>query len=159
MDTILKISEAANLAIHAMVYVARSGPGINHSVSEIAAAQGGSESHLSKVLQRLVKSGLLASRRGPGGGFFLGREAEQIAMIEILEAIDGPVSDCQCLLGRQKCMFGSCALGTLISHVNSQLHSFLSTRKLADMVDQTAKHRSPKSRAGRRVHHTESPWR
>jgi hypothetical protein len=69
MDTILRISDAANLAIHAMAHIARSKGNVNHSVGEIAGEQGVSVAHLSKVMQRLVKVGLLTSRRGPGGGF------------------------------------------------------------------------------------------
>ena len=70
MDTILRISDAANLAIHAMAHIAKSGGDANHSVGEIAAEQGVSEAHLSKVMQRLVKVGLLTSRRGPGAALF-----------------------------------------------------------------------------------------
>lgn len=159
MDTILKISTSANLAIHAMVYIARSAPNVIHSVGEIAAAQDGSASHLSKVLQRLVKEGLLASRRGPGGGFVLGREAKQIPLLDILEAIDGRVLDCKCILRREKCMFGDCALGVLITHVNRQMHSFLESQSLADMAApivqrrglRAASHGRPPKRHGKRV--------
>ena len=81
MDTILRISDAANLAIHAMAHIARSKGNVNHSVGEIAGEQGVSVAHLSKVMQRLVKVGLLTSRRGPGGGFVLGRAADKISLL------------------------------------------------------------------------------
>jgi Rrf2 family protein len=140
MDTILRISDAANLAIHAMAHIARSGPGVNHSVGEISAEQGVSEAHLSKVMQRLVKVGLLTSRRGPGGGFVLGREANAISLLEILEAMDGPMSDCKCLLGRKKCLFGGCALGALLTHVNHQVRLFMASRHLSDLMGPAGKH-------------------
>src|ERR1039457_5676018 len=89
----------------------------NHSVGEIATDQGVSQAHLSKVMQRLVKFGLLTSRRGPGGGFLLGRAPETITLLEILEAMDGPMSDNKCMLGRKKCLYGGCALGALLTHV------------------------------------------
>jgi Rrf2 family nitric oxide-sensitive transcriptional repressor len=140
MDTILRISDAANLAIHAMAHIAKSKGGVNQSVGEIANHQGVSEAHLSKVMQRLVKVGLLTSRRGPGGGFQLGREAETISLLEILEAMDGPMSDCKCLLGRKKCLFGGCALGTLLTHVNHQVRVFLASRNLTDLTGPVGKH-------------------
>jgi Rrf2 family transcriptional regulator, nitric oxide-sensitive transcriptional repressor len=140
MDTILRISDAANLAIHAMAHIARSKGSVNHSVGEIASEQGVSEAHLSKVMQRLVKVGLLTSRRGPGGGFVLGREADKISLLEILESIDGPMSDCKCLLGRKKCLFGGCALGALLSHVNHQVRIFLASRNLTDLLGASGKH-------------------
>ena len=140
MDTILRISDAANLAIHAMAHIARSRDGANQSVGEIAAHQGVSEAHLSKVMQRLVKVKLLTSRRGPGGGFLLGREADKISLLEILEAMDGPMSDCKCLLGRKKCLFGGCALGALLTHVNHQVRVFMASRSLTDLTGSSFKH-------------------
>jgi Rrf2 family protein len=89
MDKILKISASASLAMYAMVHVDRSRPGKIHSVAKIAAAKRESKSLWSKVLQRLMKVGLLASRRGPGGGFFIGQKVKHIRLIEILEAIGG----------------------------------------------------------------------
>ena len=140
MDTILRISDAANLAIHAMAHIARSKGNVNHSVGEIAGEQGVSVAHLSKVMQRLVKVGLLTSRRGPGGGFVLGRAADKISLLEILEAMDGPMSDCKCLLGRKKCLFGGCALGALLTHVNHQVRVFMASRNLTDLMGASLKH-------------------
>jgi Rrf2 family protein len=140
MDTILRISDAANLGIHAMAHIARGAADVNHSVGEIADHQGVSEAHLSKVMQRLVKVGLLTSRRGPGGGFLLGRPAKRISLLEILEAVDGPMSDCKCLLGRKKCLFGGCALGALLTHVNHQVRVFLASRNLTDLTGSSLKH-------------------
>jgi len=91
-------------------------------------------------MQRLVKVGLLTSRRGPGGGFVLGREADKISLLEILEAMDGPMSDCKCLLGRKKCLFGGCALGALLTHVNHQVRVFMASRNLIDLVGPSGKH-------------------
>ncbi len=140
MDTILRISDAANLAIHAMAHIARSKGGVNQSVGEIADHQGVSEAHLSKVMQRLVKVGLLTSRRGPGGGFLLRRPAETISLLEILEAMDGPMTDTKCLLGRKKCLFGGCALGALLTHVNHQVRVFMASRNLNDLTGPPGKH-------------------
>ena len=140
MDTILRISDAANLAIHAMAHIARAKGGVNQSVGEIADHQGVSEAHLSKVMQRLVKVGLLTSRRGPGGGFLLRRPAATISLLEILEAMDGPMADTKCLLGRKKCLFGGCALGALLTHVNHQVRVFMASRNLTDLVGPAAKH-------------------
>jgi Rrf2 family protein len=140
MDTILRISDAANLAIHAMAHIAQAKGGVNQSVGEIASHQGVSEAHLSKVMQRLVKVGLLTSRRGPGGGFLLNREAESISLLEILEAMDGPMSDSKCLLGRKKCLFGGCALGALLTHVNHQVRMFLAAHNVGELVGPPGKH-------------------
>ena len=140
MDTILRISDAANLAIHAMAHIARAKGGVNQSVGQIADHQGVSEAHLSKVMQRLVKVGLLSSRRGPGGGFVLRRPADTISLLEILEALDGPMADTKCLLGRKQCLFGGCALGALLTHVNRQVRVFLASRNLTDLTGPAGRH-------------------
>jgi Rrf2 family protein len=142
MDSILKISDAANLAIHAMAHIARSKDNANQSSSEIATRYGFSESHLSKVMQRLVKVGLLTSRRGPGGGFILTRPAKTISLIEILETMDGPMSDNKCMTGHAKCVDRGCALGALLTHVNHHVRMFMASRNLTDLKDSSLKNAS-----------------
>jgi Rrf2 family protein len=47
--------------------------------------------YLLKILQQLVRANVLRSKRGPRGGFFLARPAEGITLLEIIEAVDGPL--------------------------------------------------------------------
>lgn len=147
MDTILKISDAANMAIHALASIGRIADA-NQSVNRISTELGVSEAHLSKVMQRMVKAGLVSSRRGPGGGFLLNRGPERISLLEILEAIDGPVVDCKCLLGRKRCLFGGCAMDALASHVNHQVRAFMATHSLKDMMGPSRKHATFLGRLG-----------
>jgi Rrf2 family transcriptional regulator, nitric oxide-sensitive transcriptional repressor len=132
MESVLKISDAANLAIHAMGHIAVAGPERSHSVAEISSLQGVSEAHLSKVMQRLVKAGLLTSRRGPGGGFVLGRSADAITLLDIFEAIDGPIGTETCLFARETCLFKGCALGGLMRKLNRQVKEFFASRRLSE---------------------------
>ena len=46
--------------------------------------------YLLKIMQQLVRANVLSSKRGPGGGFSLARPANEITMLEIVEAVDGP---------------------------------------------------------------------
>lgn len=119
MPTILNISDAASLALHAMAYIASRPDGDRCAVGAMAEVFGISAAHLSKVLQRLAQLGFLESRRGPGGGFILGRPAEEISLLEIYEAMDGPVLERACLLRHQVCLPGDCLLGQLITDVQS----------------------------------------
>ena len=86
----LRISEAASIALHTMAYLARNKDRMV-STHEIAGAMGLSENHLAKVRQRLVKAGLVEAQRGPSGGFMLSRPAEDITLLEVYEAIEGPL--------------------------------------------------------------------
>lgn len=58
---------------------------------------------LAKVLQQLTRQGILTSMRGPNGGVALGRPAEQIALKEVVVAIDGPELFTECVLGLPDC--------------------------------------------------------
>jgi Rrf2 family protein len=129
----LKISDAANLALHAMAALACTNGGGQTSVNQLAERLGVSEHHLAKVMQRLGKIGLVKSRRGPKGGFTLGRDPDTIHLIEIYEAIEGPMPERECLLDRQVCDGTHCLMGDLIQSVDRQVRDHMQNTKLTDM--------------------------
>ena len=80
-----------------MVHLAAGPPAHKHPLHELAAATGVQESFLSKILQRLVHQGLLLSQRGSGGGFVLNRAPDQLSLLDVVEAIEGPTQLNQCV--------------------------------------------------------------
>ena len=70
------------------------------SVKKIAQLLNVSHNHLSKVLQRLVKSELIISIKGHSGGFKLAKPAEEVTFLEIYEAIEGRFKPSTCLLSK-----------------------------------------------------------
>ena len=100
---------------------------------EIAEKQHVSENHLSKVLQRLAKANLVHSIRGPKGGFNLSRDAESITLLEVFEAIEGPIGQSNCLLGFSSCN-GACIMGTLLFDINRQVREYLSKTKIIELT-------------------------
>jgi len=128
----LRISEAATLALHSMALLAAR-PGGLLATHEMATELRVSEAHLSKVLQRLSKAGLVAATRGPGGGFELAKEPGEISLLDVYETIDGPLGCDECLLGTPTCRGEACMLGDLIKSVNEQMRTYLSTTRLADV--------------------------
>lgn len=135
MPSVLKISEAASIALHAMIYIAI------HSekpatTNEIANSFGVSANHLSKVLQRLVKSGLLTSLKGPTGGFIITKACDDITFLEIYEAIDGPIKTGCCLFGKNVCSFDDCIMGNFLNQTNSNLKKFFGDKKLSHFCNQ-----------------------
>lgn len=129
----LKISDAASLALHTMVLLAAN-PGRLVSNKEIASTLKVSEAHLSKVLQRLAKVGLVNSIRGPKGGFRLERDGDSVTLLEVYEAIEGPLLVCNCLLDKQICAKSHCILGKLISQVNLEIKEYLAGNTLNQLV-------------------------
>jgi Rrf2 family protein len=116
-----------------MVYLANVEENRMVSVAQIAETLGVSRDHLGKVLQRLNKLGLATSHKGPGGGFSLQRWQRDTTLLEIVEAIDGPLSESCCLLQSQVCSKGHCILGGLLDGVHREVHGYLSSRKLSGM--------------------------
>jgi Rrf2 family protein len=136
---ILNITEAANLALHSLVYLANNQGDWPISAARTAAPFGASEAHLNKVFQRLNKAGLVGSVRGPRGGFVLARDAEEITLLEIFEAIDGPLPRGHCLLGKEACTFGSCIFGGLLPAIHGMVSDHFSGTTLADLMAESGK--------------------
>jgi Rrf2 family protein len=133
MPNVLRISEAASLALHAMVLLAKSA-GRPLSNLDAAAAMGGSANTLSKVLQRLSKAGLAESARGPHGGFRLARKADEIRLLDIYEAVEGPLGEPQCLLAQAVCDGRDCVLGGLVGDVHKKMGKYLQGTTLAALA-------------------------
>ncbi len=129
MSHLMKVSEAASLALHSMAYLAGC-PGVNVSARQIATRLGVSEAHLSKVLQRMAQAGLVKSSRGPKGGFALKIPAEKITLLDIFETIEGRLEATECLLGIPICSGPYCILGGLLKQVDEQAREYLDQTKL-----------------------------
>ncbi len=132
MSKIVMISEAASLAIHAMVLIARSKQSIN--VTRIAGQMGASRNHLAKVMQRLVKDGFVRSTRGPAGGFVLNKSPEDITLLNIYESIEGPVELSGCPLDHKICAIGQCLMEGVINEATALVIKHFSAKSLSDLI-------------------------
>lgn len=143
MSSIVRISEAANLGIHALVYLSVERECSPCSAGVIARALGVSESHLAKVMQRLVAAGMVGSTRGARGGFSLTADPSTTSLLSILEAIDGPVLSSGCLLGRETCLVHACWLAELEHDALKLLQRHLGKVTLADVASHPAPNSEP----------------
>jgi len=130
---ILHISDAASLALHAAVLLASSSPRPLRS-KEIADTIHASETHLSKVLQRLARAGLVRSTRGPKGGFVLADDPEAISLLDIFEAIEGPLRPTTCLLDKPLCDGRCCIFGGTLQKAGEIVRRHLAATKLSRLV-------------------------
>ncbi len=133
MQKVLNISEAFSLALHATSLMA--GARQRLSVAQIASRLSVSEAHLSKVLQRLGKAGILESTRGPGGGFSLKGPAKEISLLNIYESVEGPLRPAACLFEEKSCGGKTCLLGGLIGQVNREFEDYLRKTRLSQVKD------------------------
>ncbi len=132
MASAFKISNAAALALHAVTMLIQH-PQAALSTHTIAAALQCSEAHLSKVMQRLVRAGLVNSTRGPKGGFKLAIKESELNVLGVLEAIEGPLGEGGCLLNPSQCDGKECLFGALSVHVNAIVRKELSRISAADL--------------------------
>jgi Rrf2 family protein len=87
----MKLTRASSYALHALAYMAaqkRDRPVASHHIAE---ARGIPERFLLKVLKPLVSARILHSVKGPNGGYRLARSPDDISLLAVLEAVDGPV--------------------------------------------------------------------
>ena len=96
-------TRASDYALRGMAYLAKQTPGKLSMASEIASAENMPEYFFSKIFQNLAKSGLVNSFRGSNGGFVLARSPEDIKVLEVIEAIDGPIAASKCALDPNLC--------------------------------------------------------
>jgi len=99
----MQITRAADYAVRVMVHLASRPEGEKLRLAALVQATGVRESFLSKVLQRLVHTGMVSSHRGTGGGFCLKELPDQTRLLEVIEAIEGPLELNVCLGRGQGC--------------------------------------------------------
>ena len=134
MSGVFSISEAALLAVHAMNFIARH-HGRTVSTREIAEFYHASEAHLSKVMQRLAKAGMVKSVRGPKGGFILGKNCGDITLLDLYELFEGTLIMNSCLFSKPKCSRQNCIFGDLFKEFNVRVKNFLENKNLNDTIE------------------------
>ncbi|MCK5786155.1 MAG: Rrf2 family transcriptional regulator [Candidatus Sabulitectum sp.] len=135
MARLLKISEAASIAMHALILLAEK-QGEQLSNRRIAEAFNISANHSSKVLQRLIKGGFVNAVRGPGGGYSLAVDPEEVSLLDVYKAVDGEPDCGNCLFGRGKhCSLDTCLFSEMISDAEKLIQKHLGSVTLAYYMD------------------------
>jgi Rrf2 family protein len=98
---------------------------------------GFSEAHFAKVMQALSRAGIVRSVRGPAGGTRLARKPDEINLLEVYEALDGPIAENRCLLSPKICTTRCCPLGRELARMNQGLRQTLSGATLLAMSKAT----------------------
>jgi Rrf2 family protein len=85
----VKLPESTEWVLHATTSLAQLGQGSTASAAQLAEHYGLPVAYLAKQLQALVRAGVLSGATGPRGGFRLARPADQITLLQVIEAVDG----------------------------------------------------------------------
>ena len=128
-------SKPCAYAIRAMAHVANLTGEVPAGGKEIAEAEGIPAPVLRKILQELVRRGLLDSRRGPGGGFRLARPAKRITLRDVVAAIDGLDQFQECAVGLERCSDDApCPLHDHWKRLKNQFQGYLERTTLDEMA-------------------------
>jgi Rrf2 family protein len=109
-DFTMQITRQADYAMRAVMYLSQLGPERRAATSQIAEEQNIPPSFLAKIVSQLSVAGLLQTSRGARGGVSLARSPEDISILEVVEAIDGPILLNDCVLDSSSCAFGDACL-------------------------------------------------
>jgi Rrf2 family protein len=123
MSKIVSLSEAASIALHGLILIAREQEGLN--VIKIAERTNTSKHHVAKVMQRLVKAGFLYSQRGPSGGFALKKKPAEINFLDIYETIEGNIEINACPMEKPICPFDKCIMNNVTNKMTNEFRSYL----------------------------------
>lgn len=130
-------STSCHYGLQAMIYIAlHSTNDKNVDLGQIAEKQEIPKHFLSKILQMLVKRGLLNSMKGPTGGFSLKRPADEITLIEVIDAIDGLDVFTQCGIGFKRCDDDHpCPIHNEYKQVRNNIRELFETKTLLELSE------------------------
>ena len=130
----MQITRQADYAVRAVLHLARTGDQ-RTATSMIAEEQHIPPSFLAKIISQLSIAGLLHTSRGARGGVTLAREAKDITLLEVIEAIDGPIQLNECVGDNGICSFeDSCPLRPVWCDAQEELVGRLKGTNFADMI-------------------------
>jgi len=131
----MQITRQADYAVRAVLYLARLGPSQRAATHQVAHEQRIPPSFLAKIISQLSIAGLLHTSRGARGGVTLAREAKEITLLDVVEAIDGPILLNECVGEKGLCAFADeCPLKPIWCETQEHLVSRLRETRFDELV-------------------------
>jgi Rrf2 family protein len=135
----MQITRQADYAVRAVLHLARAGSAERSATSSVAREQNIPPSFLAKIISQLSIAGLLRTSRGARGGVTLAREAKNITLLEVIEAIDGPIQLNECVQGKGVCSFeDNCPIRSVWCDAQEELVTRLKNTNFGDLMVQPA---------------------
>ncbi len=133
MKKLLNISERTNVILHALGYIAAySEKGKPVSSQMISSYIKVPRPYLAKILQPLVKDGILISTKGTGGGFLLKEDLLDHSLFDIFSLLGEDLTDNFCLMDKPICKKESCIFTELNEKIRAEIESALKSKALRD---------------------------
>jgi Rrf2 family protein len=131
----MQITRQADYALRAMIYLARLEPNQRAATSQIAQEQHIPPSFLAKIISQLSIAGLIHTSRGARGGVSMARTPGEVSILEVVEAIDGPIALNECTAISGSCQFGdNCPMRPIWCDTQAELVEKLRTTTFAQVL-------------------------
>lgn len=135
----MKFGVGVDYCLKALILLAERYPNVQpQRVEEIAAAQGIPENYLRRLLIELKRGGLVASQKGPSGGYLLARNPAKITMADVVQIVEGDFAPVECLEegGNSPCRRGdACAMRNVWCEVRDSVNAILGRTTLQALAE------------------------
>ena len=132
----MQITRQADYAVRAVLHLAKMGNGERAATSTVAKEQNIPPSFLAKIISQLSIAGLLHTSRGARGGVTLARAPKDITLLEVVEAIDGPIQLNECVGSEGACTFDeNCPIKPVWCNAQEELVQRLRGTNFGDMIN------------------------
>jgi Rrf2 family protein len=135
------LSRKAKYAINALVFLSRQKKGVVHQIAQIARSEAIPKKFLEIILLELKAAGIVQSKRGADGGYFLQKNPAEIHLAEVMRLMDGPIALLPCVSTHfyKKCAEckdeHQCGIRFYFQQVRDQTQNLLSGTSLQDIID------------------------
>ncbi|MFM7816616.1 MAG: RrF2 family transcriptional regulator [Verrucomicrobiota bacterium] len=131
----MQITRASEYAMLGLLALSRRPAGSVEMVNVLAHEEGVPTSFLGKIFQSLSRAGIVKSARGSGGGFSLVRTPDEITVLEVIEAVEGPIALQRCLETDPDCTHREgCALCGLFSEAQDRVKEVFGRTSVAELT-------------------------
>ncbi|MBE0428298.1 MAG: Rrf2 family transcriptional regulator [Thermoleophilia bacterium] len=134
----MHLTRQSDYGVRAVLHLANLPYGKVVQTKEIAARQVIPSKYLPSIIRTLARAGLIRTLRGNQGGVMLARPPEDLSVLEVIEAVEGPISLVPCLRSPEQCVHqDSCTFRPVCENVQNSLIAQLHNTTFADLVSRT----------------------
>jgi len=138
----MQFSVSIEYAIHGLIYLARTGGEKAVLLADIASAVKVPKEYMRKIFQMLTHARLVAGRRGAGGGYRLARQADELTLRQVVEAVEGSLPLYGCLHMRRHCELAlSCPVQKAFDEARQKMAETLQGTTIADLTREIVENR------------------
>ena len=139
----MKLSTQSRYGVRAIFDIAYNSEGLETQVKDISRRQGISPRYIEQIFQKLKKAGIVGSKRGPSGGYFLNRKAEEITVGDIIRVTEGCIDPVLCIDpedSSQPCdRLGECVTRLIWNEAGNRLKDYLDSVTIKDLCGMAQK--------------------